>query len=66
MFYDRTGDYGSVQPGRLADLVMLEENPLADIRNTRTITGVLADGRYLSPADLDRLRATLKQRAASR
>ncbi|MBW8866643.1 MAG: amidohydrolase family protein, partial [Acidobacteria bacterium] len=66
MFYDRTGDYGSVQPGRFADLVMLRENPLADIRNTRTITGVLADGRYLSSADLDRLRARLKQRAARR
>jgi imidazolonepropionase-like amidohydrolase len=66
MFYGRTGDYGSVQPGRLADLVMLKENPLADIRNTRTITGVLADGRYLSSADLDTLRATLEQRAAKR
>ena len=66
MFYNRTGDYGSVQPGRLADLVMLEANPLTDIRNTRTITGVVADGRYLSSADLDTLRATLRQRAARR
>jgi len=66
IFYDKTADYGAVQPGRIADLVMLRENPLNDIRNTRTIAGVVADGRYLSSADLDNLRATLKQRAASR
>jgi len=66
LFYDRLGDYGSVQAGRVADLVMLNANPLSDIRNTRTIAGVVADGRYLSSADLDQLRATLKQVAAKR
>ena len=66
MFYDKLGDYGSVQAGRVADLVMLSANPLNDIRNTRTIAGVVADGRYLSPADLDRLRSKLKQVAAKR
>jgi imidazolonepropionase-like amidohydrolase len=66
MFYDTLGDYGSVQAGRVADLVMLSANPLGDIRNTRTIVGVVADGRYLSTADLDQLRAKLKQVAANR
>ena len=66
MFYDKAGDYGSVQAGRIADLVMLSANPLTDIRNTRTITGVVADGRYLSSTDLDRLRAKLEQVAAHR
>jgi len=66
MFYDKLGDYGRVQSGRIADLVMLSANPLTDIRNTRTITGVVADGRYLSPTDLDRLRAKLEQVAANR
>ena len=65
-FYDKLADYGSVQPGRVADLVMLSANPLSDIRNTRTIVGVVADGRYLSSADLDQLRAKLKQVAANR
>ena len=32
MFYE-DGDYGSVQPGRVADLVLLDANPLSDIRN---------------------------------
>ena len=66
MFYDRVRDYGSVQAGRIADLVMLSANPLIDIRNTRAIAGVVADGRYLSSADLDQLRARLKQVAANR
>jgi imidazolonepropionase-like amidohydrolase len=66
MFYDTLGDSGSVKPGRVADLVMLSANPLSDIRNTRAIVGVVADGRYLSSADLDQLRAKLKRVAANR
>ena len=66
IFYDKVGDIGGVEPGRIADLVMLRANPLSDIRNTRTIVGVVADGRYLSSADLDRLRAKPKQVAANR
>ena len=66
MFYEKTGDYGSVQPGRVADLVMLRANPLTDIKNTRSIVGVVVDGHYLSAADLERLRAKLKESAANR
>jgi len=66
IFYDELGDFGSVQPGRIADLVMLSANPLSDIRNTTAIAGVVADGRYLSSADLDRLRAKLRRIAANR
>jgi imidazolonepropionase-like amidohydrolase len=65
-FYNKLNDYGSVQPGRIADLVLLESNPLDDIANTRTITGVVADGRYFSRADLDALQTRLKKLAATR
>ena len=63
-FYGKLNEYGSVQAGRIADLVLLRANPLVDIKNTRTIAGVFADGRYYSSADLDALREKIKQVAA--
>jgi imidazolonepropionase-like amidohydrolase len=46
---------GTVTKGKLADLVLLDANPLDDIRNTQKIDAVIVNGRYLSRADLDRL-----------
>lgn len=46
---------GTVAPGMPADLVLLEANPLDDIRNTRRITAVVANGRLFDRRDLDRL-----------
>jgi imidazolonepropionase-like amidohydrolase len=65
-FFGKLADFGTVEPGRVADLVLLRANPLEDIANTRAIAGVVADGRYWSPADLDALRERLKQVAAGR
>jgi imidazolonepropionase-like amidohydrolase len=65
-FYQRRSDFGTVLPGRIADLVLLEANPLDDIANTRRIAGVIADGHYFSKHDLEDLRTHLKQVAAGR
>jgi hypothetical protein len=48
---------GAVQPGYLADLVLLEANPLGDIRRTRQIVGVSVAGQWLDRAELDELKA---------
>jgi imidazolonepropionase-like amidohydrolase len=65
-FFGKMSDSGSVQAGRVADLVILRANPLDDIANTRTIAGVVADGRYWPPIEIEPLREHLKQVAAER
>jgi imidazolonepropionase-like amidohydrolase len=46
---------GTIAPAKLADMVLLDANPLKDIRNTQKIRAVIADGRLYRRADLDRL-----------
>jgi imidazolonepropionase-like amidohydrolase len=45
-----TDSLGTVAPGKLADLILLDANPLADIRNTRRIAAVVANGRLIDSA----------------
>jgi imidazolonepropionase-like amidohydrolase len=63
-FMDRLADLGTVERGKLADLVLLDANPLEDIANTRKIRAVVLAGRYFDRGQLD---AMLKgvERAAS-
>lgn len=66
IFFHRRADFGSVEPRKLADLILLDRNPLEDIRNTRTISAVILDGRYLSKEQLEQLRSHLIKLAAER
>ena len=45
-------DLGVIAPGRLADLVILEADPLADVVNLSRVSRVIKDGRAFSPAEL--------------
>lgn len=56
---------GTVAPGKYADLLLLDANPLEDIRNTRKIAGVFVNGRWLDRRSIHRMLAELAQRNAA-
>jgi imidazolonepropionase-like amidohydrolase len=60
-----TDSLGTIASGRRADLVLLDADPLVDIRNTTRVRAVVADGRLLERAALDTLLAEAARRAAA-
>ena len=54
---------GSIEKGKLADLVLLDGNPLEDIRNTQKIEAVIVNGSYLPRATLDKMLAGVERAA---
>src|SRR4051794_16338345 len=66
VFLHATDSLGTIDKGRVADLVLLDANPLADIHNTMRIRAVVLAGRLLERAALDSLLAAAKGEAAKR
>ena len=59
---DKPGGFGAIEPGWLADIIVLDADPLADIANTQRISALVVNGRIFDRAQLDRL---LEQARAS-
>jgi hypothetical protein len=51
----KQADFGSIEAGKVADMVLLDGDPLKDIHNIERISAVVVDGRLLRRTDLDRL-----------
>ncbi len=54
-FMVKLDKYGLVEVDHAADLVLLDANPLDDIRNTRKIAAVMVGGKYYSHEELERM-----------
>ena len=62
-FLGLSDSLGTIEPGKSADLVVLDADPLADITNIRRVYAVIRGGRYIGPADRDRLLGTARAEA---
>jgi len=50
----KSAEFGTIEVGKRADLVLLDQNPLTNIANTRSVSGVMLRGRWLSKGELDK------------
>jgi uncharacterized protein (TIGR02246 family) len=64
-FFGLLDDLGTIAEGKLADVVLLDANPLDDIRNTRRIRAVVVNGRLLDGVAIDRMLADVERARAA-
>jgi len=62
-FFGHEKDWGTVEKGKVADLVLLNANPLENISNIRKIDAVIVNGKLLQRNDLDALLKQVKELA---
>jgi imidazolonepropionase-like amidohydrolase len=55
---------GTIETGKIADLVLLDRDPLADIHNTRSIRAVVLQGKFLPRTELDEMLSAAELEAA--
>ena len=64
LFARLDGRLGTLSRGKIADIVLLDDDPLADIRNTRRIFAVIQAGHLFTRTDLDAILAQVRSDVA--
>lgn len=64
-YFGELSDHGTIEKDKLANLDLLDANPLEDIRNTSKINAVVVRGKLLMRADLDQMLKTVAEQAAA-
>jgi adenine deaminase len=65
-YFDALDSLGTVAPGKLADLVLLDRDPLRDIANAHRIRAVMTRGRIFARADLDAMLQNVEEASRPR
>lgn len=59
-FFEKQKVYGNIKKGKISDLLILDSNPLEDIKNIQTINGVVLRGKFFEKSDLNKMLETVK------
>ncbi len=65
IFMQKEEDFGGIEKGKVASLVVLDENPLEEISHTRTIENVILRGKVFSRSELDENLERIKSNLAN-
>jgi hypothetical protein len=65
-YLDELREHGTIEKGKAADLILLDADPVADIKNTTRINAVIQRGRFISRSDLDRMLADVESLASKK
>src|SRR5688572_1170596 len=64
-YFGTTSDTGTVAPGKRADLILLNANPLTNIANTENRAGVVVNGRWMAEVEIQKRLQEIAARAAA-
>jgi imidazolonepropionase-like amidohydrolase len=52
-YFDAVEEFGTIEEGKSADLILVDGNPLEDVRNVERLAGVMARGQWLSARQIE-------------